>query len=74
MCVPIAVMTGGLISGCMTGGLHARSNLVLSLLPMYGVIVWNFRYDVRRRYRQFKKLIKKAHEAIAMGTSPPESL
>ena len=58
MCVPIAIATGGLVTGCITGGQGARLNLVMSLVPVYGVMVWNFRYDVRRRYRQLKGLLK----------------
>ena len=69
MCVPIAIATGGLVTGCFTGSQGARWNLVMSLLPVYGVLVWNFRYDVRRRYRQLKGLLKLGRKQ-PLGTSP----
>jgi Na+/glutamate symporter len=69
MCVPIAIATGGLVTGCITGSQGARWNLVMSLVPVYGVIVWNFRYDVRRRYRQLKELLKIGRKQLP-GTFP----
>ena len=57
MCIPIAVATGGLVSGCFMGdenGAHARWALLAAMLPMYVMVVWNFRRSIPHRIQQLR--------------------
>ncbi len=57
MCIPIAVATGGLVSGCFMGdeiSSHARWSLLASMLPMYALVIWNFRRSIPHRFQQLR--------------------
>ena len=52
MCAPVTVTTGGMVGGCQ--GICQVMPQIVALAGIFGILAWNFRGWMRRRF-SFRK-------------------